>query len=125
MEVAPARQWLESFPGVGPKTSAAVLSFSTLRAKAMPVDSHHFRVAVRLGVIEEKIGEAKAHRVLEEMLPPEFSAQDVYDHHQVMMRHGQKICFYQSPDCPRCPVLDLCPTGQARVNKKPDGRGIA
>ncbi|RYE05041.1 MAG: hypothetical protein EOP44_04965, partial [Sphingobacteriaceae bacterium] len=37
---------------------AAVLSFSTLRGKALPVDSHHFRVAVRLGIIDAKIGEA-------------------------------------------------------------------
>lgn len=70
MEVPIARQWLEALPGVGPKTSAAVLSFSTLRAKALPVDSHHFRVAVRLGIIEAKIGEAKANRVLESLLPP-------------------------------------------------------
>jgi endonuclease III len=115
MEVAAARQWLEALPGVGPKTSAAVISFSNLRGKALPVDSHHFRVAHRLGIIEEKIGEAKANRVLENMLPETFTAQEVYDHHQVMMKHGQNICFYQRPDCEHCVVLDLCPTGQARL----------
>jgi endonuclease-3 len=119
MDVAAARQWLEALPGVGPKTSAAVMSFSTLRAKALPVDSHHFRVAVRLGIIEEKIGEAKANRVLEGLLPPYFSAQDVYDHHQVMMRHGQKVCFHFRPDCNRCVLLDICPTGQALTKKNP------
>ena len=118
MEVQLARQWLEALPGVGPKTSAAVLSFSTLRAKALPVDSHHFRVAVRLGIISEKIGEAKANRVLESMLPPEFTAQDVYDNHQVMMRHGQKICFYYRPDCTNCVLLDICPTGKTIVEKE-------
>ena len=115
MEVSAARQWLEALPGVGPKTSAAVISFSNLRGKALPVDSHHFRVAHRLGIIEEKIGEAKANRVLENMLPETFTAQEVYDHHQVMMKHGQNICFYQRPDCEHCVVLDLCPTGQARM----------
>ena len=45
MPVAEARAWLESLPGVGPKTSAATLLFSTLRIPAMPVDSHHHRVA--------------------------------------------------------------------------------
>lgn len=115
MEVAAARQWLEGLPGVGPKTSAAVISFSNLRGKALPVDSHHFRVAHRLGIINEKIGEAKANRVLESMLPESFTAQEMYDHHQVMMKHGQKVCFYQRPDCEHCMVLDLCPTGQARL----------
>ena len=118
MEVSSARRWLEELPGVGPKTSAAVISFSSLRGKALPVDSHHFRVAVRLGIIEEKIGEAKANRVLEEMLPDYFTAQDVYDNHQVMMRHGQKICFHHRPDCEHCVLLDLCPTGQKRMGDK-------
>ena len=79
MNVIDARQWLEELPGVGPKTSAAVISFSTLRGKALPVDSHHFRVAVRLGIIDKKIGEGKANRVLDRLLPPDFTAQDVYD----------------------------------------------
>ncbi len=115
MDAAAARVWLEALPGVGPKTSAAVLSFSTLRGRALPVDSHHFRVAVRLGIILEKIGEGKANRVLEELLPDDFSAQDVYDNHQLMMKHGQKVCTHHRPACESCVLLDICPTGQARV----------
>jgi endonuclease-3 len=41
MPVPEARAWLEAIPGIGPKTSAAVLSFSLLRKAALPVDSHH------------------------------------------------------------------------------------
>jgi endonuclease-3 len=118
MEVFDARKWLEELPGVGPKTSAAVLSFSTLRAKALPVDSHHFRVAVRLGIIDAKIGEGKANRVLENLLPPDFTAQAMYDNHQVMMRHGQKICFHFKPECQNCVLLDICPTGQSFAAKQ-------
>ena len=118
MDVADARHWLEELPGVGPKTSAAVISFSSLRGKALPVDSHHFRVAVRLGIIEEKIGEGKANRVLENMLPASFTSQEMYDHHQVMMRHGQKVCFYHKPDCERCVLMDLCPTGQELMSSR-------
>ena len=121
MPVADAREWLEELPGVGPKTSAAVISFSSMRGKALPVDSHHFRVAVRLGIIDKKIGEAKANRVLENLLPDSFTAQEMYDHHQVMMRHGQKICFHHRPDCSHCPVLDLCPTGKQLLTEKKTG----
>jgi endonuclease-3 len=117
MEVSAARSWLEELPGVGPKTSAAVISFSILRGKALPVDSHHFRVAVRLDIISEKTGEGKANRVLENMLPHHFTAQEMYDHHQVMMRHGQKVCFYNRPDCGNCVLLYLCPTGQEIMAK--------
>lgn len=118
MDVPAARAWLQSLPGVGPKTSAAVISFSSLRGKALPVDSHHFRVAVRLGIIEEKIGEARAHQVLEDLLPDHFTAQDVYDHHQIMMKHGQKVCVYNRPDCERCVLLELCPTGKSILEKQ-------
>jgi endonuclease-3 len=118
MDVSAARNWLEELPGVGPKSSAAVISFSTLRGKALPVDSHHFRVAVRLGIIENKTGEGKANRVLENLLPPDFTAQQVYDNHQVMMRHGQKVCFHYKPNCKECVLLDLCPTGQTLVAGK-------
>lgn len=118
MDVAAARKWLESLPGVGPKTSAAVMSFSSLRAKALPVDSHHFRVAVRLGIIDAKIGEGKANRVLENLLPTDFTAQEMYDNHQVMMRHGQQICFHYKPDCTNCVLLDVCPAGQSLLYGK-------
>lgn len=117
MDVADARKWLEELPGVGPKTSAAVMSFSTLRAKALPVDSHHFRVAVRLGIIDAKVGEGKANRILENLLPTDFTVQEMYDNHQVMMRHGQKVCFHFKPACKDCVLLELCPTGQGLVSQ--------
>lgn len=118
-----SRAWMESIPGVGPKTSAAVLSFSSLHLKALPVDSHHHRVASRLGWVPMKASLVSAHRTLEALLPEEWDAQQVYDHHEVMMFHGQKCCYFQSPECGRCPVLSACPHGQARLAR--DERKIA
>jgi len=115
LPVSEARIWLEALPGVGPKTSAAVLSFSLLRQRALPVDSHHHRVAVRLGLIAENVAVKPAHALLEAQLPLDWSAQQVYDNHEVMMLHGQRCCYFRNPACNRCAVLDLCPTGQARM----------
>jgi endonuclease-3 len=115
MPVETARDWLESLPGVGPKTSAAVISFSTMRGKALPVDSHHHRVAERLGLIPKGMAVGPSHRVLEAQLPPQWDAQQVYDNHQVIMRHGKQVCTWRGPACERCVLLDLCPYGQARV----------
>ncbi|QQL48642.1 endonuclease III domain-containing protein [Mucilaginibacter ginkgonis] len=112
MNVIDARAWLEALPGVGPKTSGAVMSYSNIKGKALAIDSHHYRVAVRLGIIDNKLGEAKAHEVLENLLPPDFTAQQVFDNHQVIMRHGQKICHYYHPECDKCVLLDICPTGR-------------
>ncbi|HEY9660224.1 MAG TPA: hypothetical protein V6C65_17335, partial [Allocoleopsis sp.] len=99
MSVAEARSWLESLPGVGPKTSAAVLSFSRLRRRALAVDSHHHRVAIRLGLISATVAVAPAHALLEAQLPLEWTAQQVYDNHEVLMLHGQKCCYYRDPAC--------------------------
>ena len=123
--VADARAWLEQLPGVGPKTSAAVLSFSTLRRPALPVDCHHHRVAVRLGLLPASVGEGPAHAVLAGQLPTDWDWQRVYDNHQVMMRHGQKCCFHANPACHHCPVLDLCPFGQRRTGRLNDPDAIA
>ncbi len=114
MPVIEAREWLEDLPGVGPKTSAAVLLFSNLRRPALPVDSHHHRVAARLGLIPANVSVGPAHALLEAQLPPDWSAQQVYDNHESLMLHGQKACFPRNPKCDRCVVLDLCPFGQGR-----------
>ncbi len=113
LPVEEARAWLERLPGVGPKTSAAVLSFSVLRRAALPVDSHHHRVAARTGLIPADLAVGPSHRVLAAQLPPDWDAQKVYDNHEVLMLHGQRCCFYRNPACERCQLLDLCPAGQA------------
>ena len=106
--VAEARDWLEKLPGVGPKTSAAVMAFSRLRGRALPVDSHHHRVAARLGLIAENVAVGPSHAILESLLPQSWNAQQVYDHHEVLMLHGQNCCFFRNPACARCAVRDEC-----------------
>ena len=97
MDDAEATAWLAALPGVGPKTAAAVLSFSNLRRRALPVDSHHHRVAARLGLIPPSLPVGPSHTVLEAQLPAEWDAQQFYDNHQMMMRHGQRCCFFRGP----------------------------
>ena len=123
LPVEEARAWLERLPGVGPKTSAAVLSFSLLRRPALPVDSHHHRVAARTGLIPPGLAVGPSHRVLAAQLPPDWDAQQVYDNHEVLMLHGQRCCFHRKPACVRCPLLDLCPSGQDLLRNATDAGG--
>jgi endonuclease III len=118
MSVSEARAWLESLPGVGPKTSAATLLFSSLRMPATPVDSHHHRVAVRLDLVPKKLSLEKAHAWLEALLPEAWNAQQLYDHHEVLMMHGQRCCFNRAPACERCTVLALCNFGKTFLGEK-------
>ena len=115
LAVPEARTWLENLSGVGPKTSAAVLSFSRLRRPALPVDSHHHRVAQRLGLIPQSVDVGPSHDRLAALVPADWDAQQVYDHHEVLMFHGQRVCHWRKPACDECVLLDICPTGRERV----------
>ena len=118
LPVPEARGWLEALPGVGPKTSAAVLSFSTLRRAALPVDSHHHRVARRVGLIPDRMDVGPAHAALAALVPEDWDAQAVYDHHEVFMLHGQHVCHHARPRCEECVLLDLCPEGRRRTGQE-------
>ncbi|MES2465652.1 MAG: endonuclease III [Armatimonadota bacterium] len=98
-----ARAYLLSLHGVGPKTMACVLMFS-LGRPVLPVDTHVFRVSHRLGLIPQKIGEAKAHNALESLLEPER----VYAFHVHMIRHGRRVCVAQRPRCSACVLQNQC-----------------
>jgi endonuclease-3 len=107
MPVAEAKEWLQSLPGVGPKTAACVLLFS-LGKPVLPVDTHIHRVAKRLGLIDSRVSAEKAHEILGEMVP----AEDVYQFHIHMIEHGRRVCKAQRPRCHECMLLKVCPTGQ-------------
>jgi endonuclease-3 len=58
-----------------------------------------------------------AHAALEALMPEGWPAQEVYDHHEVFMIHGQKVCLPRGPKCGKCVILALCPFGQERIDK--------
>ncbi len=98
-------EYLSSLPGVGPKTIACVLAFS-LGRPALPVDTHVHRVATRLGLVAPGTPATRAHRVLEERVPPRLRV----EMHVGLIRHGRVICRAGRPRCEVCPLNDLCPT---------------
>jgi endonuclease-3 len=100
-----ARAWLRSLPGVGPKTAACVLLFS-LGRPALPVDTHVYRVARRLGLVPPKASAEKAHELLEARLEPE----EVYRFHIALIEHGRRTCLAQRPRCPSCALRRGCPS---------------
>jgi endonuclease III len=100
--------YLESLPGVGPKTAACVLVFSMGRA-AFPVDTHVHRVAIRLGWIPATATADKAYRLLAPRVPPDIR----YDLHVALITHGRTVCRAQRPRCGECVLRDLCAYGSA------------
>ena len=100
-----AKAWLRALPGVGPKTAAVVLCFS-LGMPAMPVDTHVYRVARRLGLIGPRVTPEQAHDALERMVPPDR----VFAFHVALITHGRRTCKAPRPQCARCVLRHGCPT---------------
>lgn len=105
LQLDEARAWLMRLPGVGPKTAACVLMFA-LGRPALPVDTHVFRVAKRLGLIPPKLSAEKAHTHLEAQVPEA----NVYAFHVGLIKHGRYVCVAQKPRCADCVLNDLCPS---------------
>ncbi len=108
------RQWLEQFEGVGPKTSAAVVNFSTLRRRALCVDSHHLRVVQRLALTSRADAGITEQRLMR-LVPPEWDAAMLDEHHSLIKLHGQTLCTFSIPSCKACPLLHTCPYGQKQT----------
>ena len=105
--------WLDRLEGVGPKTTAAVLLFSS-RKPILPVDTHVHRVSIRLGLIGKKVTADHAHALLLALLPND--AQTIYNFHKALLRHGQRVCVYDRPRCEKCILTDLCDYYKTVVN---------
>jgi endonuclease-3 len=110
MPLDEAREWLQALPGVGPKTAACVLLFS-LGMPAFPVDTHVYRVAKHVGLIENGISPAGAHQVLERIVPEDA----FYRFHMNMVAHGRKVCRAQSPRCSECVLRGVCVYAKGKV----------
>jgi len=110
MPTAEAIEYLERFPGVGPKTVACVLLFAC-RKPVLPVDTHVHRVSRCLGLIGPRIGAEKAHEDLARLVAP----RQVLEFHIQLIRHGRGACSARAPKCEDCPLLDLCPEGRRRL----------
>jgi endonuclease III len=107
-----AQAWLEKLPGVGPKISAYVLNTSKLHMRAFIVDTHHWRVAKRLGLLRTDTPFEKAANCLERQIPNVWTADEWEDNHFMMKQIGQDFCIDGQLKCPACPLQDICAYGK-------------
>jgi len=118
LSVDEAMDWLCSLPGVGCKSAAAVLNFSTLDRRALVVDTHVHRVAKRLGLAGRASEPAQAHDTLMAMVPGAWRAKDLFELHWLLKGLGQSICTDASPRCGMCPLKAECPRIGVGVGRK-------
>ena len=105
------RAWIEQFEGAGPMVSAEVVNFSTLRRPALVMNSHHLRVAHRLG-LTPRGDPRRTEELLLRQVPADWDADMHQRHHALMKVHGQTLCTFAEPQCGGCPLRSMCRYGQ-------------
>ena len=96
------REALEKLPGVGRKTANVVLNIA-FGEPTIAVDTHIFRVGNRTGLAPGKTP-LEVEKKLERAVPAHYK---LHAHHWLIL-HGRYTCKARKPDCPACPVADLC-----------------
>ena len=109
---------LTRLPGVGRKTANVVLAFS-FGLPAIPVDTHVFRVANRLG-LSNALTVEETERQLMELIPREDWSQA----HHWMIYHGRRVCHSQKPECETCTLKPYCKAAHAEqmINPKAEAK---
>jgi endonuclease-3 len=93
---------LKSLPGVGQKTANVVLNCAFGRT-TIAVDTHVFRVANRLGIVQEKTPE-KCESALLAKIPQKWQQ---HAHHWLIL-HGRYVCIARKPKCDSCKISQFC-----------------
>jgi endonuclease-3 len=101
-EVPATREALVRLPGVGRKTANVVLN-CWFGQETFAVDTHIFRVGNRTGLAKGKTPDA-VEAMLDKRVPAPFR---LGAHHWLIL-HGRYTCKARTPECWRCPVVDLC-----------------
>jgi endonuclease-3 len=110
---------LRGLPGVGRKTANVVLGNAFGKDEGIVVDTHVMRLSQRLGLTKHKDPE-KIERDLMKLVPRKHWTN--WSHWLIW--HGRRRCYARKPDCSRCEVFRLCPSGKVFLRtgqaQKPD-----
>ena len=94
---------LQKLPGVGRKTANVMMAVA-FKKPAMPVDTHVFRVANRIGLTQNSKNVLETEKVLVVHLPQEVLSKA---HHWLIL-HGRYVCLARKPKCEECGITGIC-----------------
>lgn len=107
-EVPRTMDELVTLPGVARKTANVVLGTMWGIGEGIIVDTHAARVAKRLGLTTATRAE-RIERDLCEQVP----RSEWVDFGHRLVLHGRYVCTARRPDCPACPLNEVCPSREA------------
>jgi endonuclease-3 len=98
---------LLSLPGVARKTANVVLGGIFGKNEGIAVDTHVMRISQRLKLTSHKNNQGdRIEKDLMELVP----RRDWTLFGNVVIFHGRQICSARKPNCPQCPINNLCPS---------------
>lgn len=101
---------LQRLPGVGRKTANVMMAVA-FDQPAMPVDTHVFRVANRIGLTKNSKNVKETERTLVKHFPKEVLSKA---HHWLIL-HGRYVCHARKPSCETCGITGICDYYQKNV----------
>ncbi len=109
---------LQSLPGIGRSTAAAIASFCFAERVAI-LDGNVKRVLARVYAFEHDIAVAKNDKLLWQMatdlLPTQYLSEQMPRYTQAIMDLGATVCTPRLPACESCPMQSIC---QAKVQSR-------
>jgi endonuclease-3 len=97
---------LVTLAGVGRKTANCVLS-NCFDIPGITVDTHVTRIMNLLGMVTTTDAVAIEFELMKLVDSERWNAMN-----QLIISHGRRTCIARRPQCPMCPVADLCPSAQ-------------
>lgn len=94
---------LQRLPGIGRK-SANVIASVIYRKPVMAVDTHVFRVSVRLGLVRNAKTPLQAEMQLSQHIPLKL----MHQAHHWLILHGRYVCKARRPLCDQCGLTGIC-----------------
>lgn len=108
---------LQTLTGVGRKTAQVVANVA-FDVDALPVDTHVFRVANRIGLVKEG---ADTPKKVEQQLRRVIPKEEWAEAHHLLILHGRYTCTARSPKCDECSLTSVCKFYE-RLQRRPDPR---
>jgi endonuclease-3 len=101
-EIPDTMEDLVQLPGIGRKTANVILG-NAFNIPGIVVDTHVKRLSQRMGLTENS-DPVKIEFDLMKLIPKKAWT----DFSHQMIWHGRTLCKARKPNCPECPLKDLC-----------------
>lgn len=112
---------LDEYDAFGSDYVSATVVQQALGGHAIPVDAPAQRALTRLGIVEPGSESTALRSLLERAVPKNRGVEFI----GLIEDLAHDTCVEGPPDCPRCELRKICPTGRARREERPPVKTVS